>query len=247
MVKIDIISQGPGNGGAEGGSCHSSFGKLIISPMVLHGKKWAENISCPSNFFRCSRVHEAEIKALSYMRYVVWDCYEFMTSYRKTSLTGGGTGVHQGTVPPLECEIWILILRVLHGKNEFKSRWCPSLRSAVPPLVASLLSSLVFPILPCCSVSVTTLTFMVVWTGGVWECGGRSGTVSVNWWPAGQSGPLLYDGLAPASQPRSEGRHSQNKPWCGQSPHWWIRGAFRAPPKTQSGLFAPKTVDRYDF
>ena len=48
---------------------------------------------------------------------------------------GGGTGEHDDTVPPVECEILTLTLWALHGKIDAKSRWRPRLGGVVPPLV----------------------------------------------------------------------------------------------------------------
>ena len=42
--------QWPGTAGAEEAATPSILAKFNVSPLVLHGKKWAENCSCPSNF-----------------------------------------------------------------------------------------------------------------------------------------------------------------------------------------------------
>ena len=57
-----------------------------------------------------------------------------MISHRRWN--GEGTASPCPHCPP-DCEILALTLLALHGKNEVKSRWCPSLLGrAIPPLVA---------------------------------------------------------------------------------------------------------------
>ena len=54
-----------------------------------------------------------------------------------TDVRGGTRGGGPGALCPLECDILTLTLWVLHGKNEAKSQWCPTLGGAVPPLVVT--------------------------------------------------------------------------------------------------------------
>ena len=76
------------------------------------------------------------------------DVMVLMVFNRTQHLSKPTSGIHRwrngraprGTVPPLECEIFTLTLWELHGKNDAKSRWCPSLRSAAPPRVVTLVA-----------------------------------------------------------------------------------------------------------
>ena len=58
---------------------------------------------------------------------------------------GGGTREHLSTVPSVECDILTLTLWALQGKIEAKSRWCPRLGGAVPPLVCATFMLLRLP------------------------------------------------------------------------------------------------------
>ena len=46
----DRRDSGPGTAGAEGEAAPPTSAKLAISPMTLHGRKWAKNRSYPSDF-----------------------------------------------------------------------------------------------------------------------------------------------------------------------------------------------------